>query len=871
MKENLNKNNLFFKKIDQKDYPSHQPLGLYDSSYEHDACGVGMLVNINGDKSHELVDAALTVLENMKHRGAEGADNKTGDGAGIMIQIPHEFILLQGIPVPEKGKYGTGLVFLPKDEKRQAAIMGIVIEEVEREGLQLMHMRNVPVRSEILGKDARETEPDIKQIFITGVTDTDTFERTLYLVRKRIERRIDDKDFYIVSLSSKNIIYKGMLSSTQVREYFKDLTQPYFTSGLALVHSRFSTNTFPTWSLAQPFRLLAHNGEINTIRGNRAWMEARESVLSTPALGNVKDIRPIIQPGMSDSASLDNVLEFFVMSGLSLPHAMAMLVPESFNDKNPISEDLKAFYEYHSILMEPWDGPAALLFSDGRYAGGMLDRNGLRPARYVITKDKLITCASEVGIWDYQPDEVVEKGRVGPGELMVIDTRSGRILHSAETDDDLKSRHPYKEWMEKNVRRLVPFEDLPDEEVGSRELDDDTLASYQKQFNYSAEELDSVIRVLGENGQEAVGSMGDDTPFAVLSSQPRIIYDYFRQQFAQVTNPPIDPLREAHVMSLATSIGREMNVFCEAEGQAHRLSFKSPILLYSDFKQLTTMKEEHYRADTLDITFDVTKTTLEATVKELCDKAEKMVRSGTVLLVLSDRNIAKDRLPVPAPMAVGAIQTRLVDQSLRCDANIIVETASARDPHHFAVLLGFGATAIYPYLAYETLGRLVDTHAIAKDYRTVMLNYRNGINKGLYKIMSKMGISTIASYRCSKLFEAVGLHDDVVGLCFQGAVSRIGGASFEDFQQDLLNLSKRAWLARKPISQGGLLKYVHGGEYHAYNPDVVRTLQQAVQSGEYSDYQEYAKLVNERPATTLRDLLAITPGENAVNIACART
>lgn len=391
MKENLNKNNLFSKKIDQKDYPSHQPLGLYDSSYEHDACGVGMLVNINGDKSHELVDAALTVLENMKHRGAEGADNKTGDGAGIMIQIPHEFILLQGIPVPEKGKYGTGLVFLPKDEKRQAAIMGIVIEEVEREGLQLMHMRNVPVRSEILGKDARDTEPDIKQIFITGVTDTDTFERTLYLVRKRIERRIDDKDFYIVSLSSKNIIYKGMLSSTQVREYFKDLTQPYFTSGLALVHSRFSTNTFPTWSLAQPFRLLAHNGEINTIRGNRAWMEARESVLSTPALGNVKDIRPIIQPGMSDSASLDNVLEFFVMSGLSLPHAMAMLVPESFNDKNPISEDLKAFYEYHSILMEPWDGPAALLFSDGRYAGGMLDRTIITASDPAISNGKEVS------------------------------------------------------------------------------------------------------------------------------------------------------------------------------------------------------------------------------------------------------------------------------------------------------------------------------------------------------------------------------------------------------------------------------------------------------------------------------------------------
>ena len=404
-----------------------QPSGLYDSSYEHDACGVGMLVNIHGDKSHELVDSALKVLENMKHRGAEGADNKTGDGAGILLQIPHEFILLQGIPVPEKGKYGTGLIFLPKDEKKQAAILSIVIEEIEREGLTLMHLRNVPVNSNILGKDALATEPDIKQVFITGVTDVDGFERTLYIIRKRIERRVTDKDFYVVSLSSKNIVYKGMLSSVQVREYFPDLTQPYFTSGLALVHSRFSTNTFPTWSLAQPFRLLAHNGEINTIRGNRAWMEARESVLSTPTLGNVKDIRPIIQPNMSDSASLDNVLEFFVMSGLSLPHAMAMLVPESFNDKNPISEDLKAFYEYHSILMEPWDGPAALLFSDGRYAGGMLDRNGLRPARYLITKNDMMVVASEAGVISFEPGDIKEKGRLQPGKILLVDTQDGKI------------------------------------------------------------------------------------------------------------------------------------------------------------------------------------------------------------------------------------------------------------------------------------------------------------------------------------------------------------------------------------------------------------------------------------------------------------
>ena len=424
--------------------------GLYDATNEHDACGVGMVVNIHGNKSHELVDSALKVLENMRHRGAEGADNKTGDGAGIMLQIPHEFILLQGIPVPEKGKYGTGLVFLPKDEKEQAGILSIMIEEIEREGLTLMHLRNVPTNPACLGKDARATEPDIKQVFITGVTDADSLERTLYIIRKKIEKRVRHSDFYIVSLSAKNIIYKGMLSSVQVREYFQDLTQPYFTSGLAIVHSRFSTNTFPTWSLAQPFRLLAHNGEINTIRGNRGWMEARESVLSTPLLGDVKKIGLIIQPGMSDSASLDNVLEFFVMSGLSLPHAMAMLVPESFNDKNPISEELKAFYEYHSILMEPWDGPAALLFSDGRYAGGMLDRNGLRPARYLITKNDMMVVASEAGVINFEPEAIKEKGRLQPGKILLVDTQEGRIYYDGELKSQLAASKPYRQWLSTN-------------------------------------------------------------------------------------------------------------------------------------------------------------------------------------------------------------------------------------------------------------------------------------------------------------------------------------------------------------------------------------------------------------------------------------
>ena len=510
--------------------------GLYRAENEHDACGVGMIVNIHGGKSHELVDSALKVLENMKHRGAEGADNKTGDGAGIMLQIPHEFILLQGIPVPEKGNYGTGLVFLPKDAAEQEQILSIFIEEIEREGLSLMHLRTVPTNSDILGEEALATEPAIKQVFITGGTP-ETLERKLYIVRKKVERRIDNKNFYICSLSSKNIVYKGMLSSTQLREYYPDLTQPYFTSGLAIVHSRFSTNTFPTWGLAQPFRLLAHNGEINTIRGNRAWMEARESVLSTQTLGNIKDIRPIIQPNMSDSASLDNVLEFLVMSGLSLPHAMAMLVPESFNDKNPISEDLKAFYEYHSILMEPWDGPAALLFSDGRFAGGMLDRNGLRPARYLITKNNTMVVASEAGVIGFEASEIKEKGRLQPGKILLIDTQEGNIYYDGELKDRLATAHPYRQWLSANRIEL--------DMLKSGRKVENTVEQFDKHlriFGYTREDVERTITPMATNGSEPIASMGNDTPLAVLSDRPQSLFNYFRQQFAQVTNPAIDPI-----------------------------------------------------------------------------------------------------------------------------------------------------------------------------------------------------------------------------------------------------------------------------------------------------------------------------------------
>ncbi|MDU2734705.1 MAG: glutamate synthase large subunit, partial [Mixta calida] len=719
---------------------------LYDKSLEKDNCGFGLIAHIEGEPSHKVVRTAIHALARMQHRGAILADGKTGDGCGLLLQKPDRFFR---VVAEEKGwrlakNYAVGMLFLSHDEEEAQASRRIVEEEVVRETLSVVGWRDVPVNQDVLGEIALSSMPRIQQLFINapaGWRPRD-MERRLYMARRRAEKRIeqtDDKAFYICSFSNQVNIYKGLCMPADLPRFYLDLADLRLESAICLFHQRFSTNTVPRWPLAQPFRYMAHNGEINTIAGNRQWARARAYKFNTPLIPDLQNAGPFVNETGSDSSSMDNMLELFLNGGMDLVRAMRLLVPPAWQNNPDMDPELRAFFDFNSMHMEPWDGPAGIVMSDGRYAACNLDRNGLRPARYVITKDKLITCASEVGIWDYQPDEVVEKGRVGPGELMVIDTRIGRILHSAETDNDLKSRHPYKEWMEKNVKRLVPFEDLPDDQVGSRELNDPLLATYQKQFGYSSEELDTIIRVLGENGQEAVGSMGDDTPFAVLSSRPRIIYDYFRQQFAQVTNPPIDPLRENHVMSLATSIGREMNVFCEAEGQAHRVSFKSPILLWSDFNQLTTMEGEYYRADTLDCTFDPATQTLEQAMHALCDEAERMVRDGTVLLVLSDRAIGENRLPVPAPMIVGAVQTRLVEKNLRCDANIIVETASARDPHHFAVLLGFGATAIYPYLAYESLAKMVDSNVIEKDYRAVMLNYRNGINKGLYKIMSKMG------------------------------------------------------------------------------------------------------------------------------------
>lgn len=842
---------------------------LYDPSFEKDNCGFGLIAHMKGQTSHKLVRTAITALDRMTHRGGIAADGKTGDGCGLLLQKPDGYLRLvaqdQGWKLGKQ--FAVGMIFLSPDPAKSASAISIINEELAKETMNVDGWRKVPTNANVLGPIAKESLPDIQQIFISAPAGwrAQDIERRLYVARRRIEKRItDDSDFYICSLSTQVIVYKGLCMPADLPRFYTDLADLRMESSICLFHQRFSTNTQPRWPLAQPFRYLAHNGEINTIQGNRQWARARAYKFTSPLIPDLNTAAPFVNETGSDSSSLDNMLELFLAGGMDLFRAMRLLVPPAWQHHPDMDPDLRAFYDFNSKHMEPWDGPAGIVLSDGRYAACNLDRNGLRPARYVITKDNLITLASEIGIWDYAPDEVAEKGRVGPGELLVIDTKEGKLWQSTEIDNDLKSRHPYAEWMKHNVYRLTPFSELGDDQIGEASLGKDLLKTYQKQFAMTHEEITQVLHVLADVGQEAVGSMGDDTPMAVLSSKERLITDYFRQKFAQVTNPPIDPLREKHVMSLATGIGQEMNVFNETDGLAHRVTFDSPVLLYSDLQQLLALSDEHYKNVTLDINYNPEAKDLKQAILDLCDEAEELTRDGTVLLVLSDRKIEKGKLPIPAAMVVGAIHSRLVNAQLRCDANIIVETATARDPHQFAVLIGFGATAVYPYLAYETIAKLVDDGALDKDYRTAMQNYQYGINKGLLKIMSKMGISTVASYRCSQLFEAVGLSQSLVDLCFTGVTTRIEGANFDDIQQDLYNLSRKAWAKRKPVEHGGLLKYVHGGEYHAFNPDVVSTLQTAVRTGEPEDYKKFADQVNSRPVATIRDLMKLKESNSPI-------
>ncbi|WP_394811640.1 glutamate synthase large subunit [Bacteroides uniformis] len=861
------KQELFNNKTKAEDY-QRQPkqLGLYEASHEHDACGVGMLVNIQGGKSHELVESALKVLENMRHRGAEGADNKTGDGAGIMLQIPHEFILLQGIPVPEKGKYGTGLLFLPKDGKDQAVILSVIIEEIEKDGLTLMHLRNVPTCPEILGEAALANEPDIKQIFITGFTESETADRKLYIIRKRIENRIRKsdiptrEDFYIVSLSTKNIVYKGMLSSLQLRNYFPDLTNSYFTSGLALVHSRFSTNTFPTWGLAQPFRLLAHNGEINTIRGNRGWMEARESVLSSPALGDIREIRPIVQPGMSDSASLDNVLEFLIMSGLSLPHAMAMLVPESFNEKNPISEDLKAFYEYHSILMEPWDGPAALLFSDGRYAGGMLDRNGLRPARYLITQGGMMVVASEVGVMDFEPGDIKEKGRLQPGKILLIDTEKGEIYYDGELKKQLAEAKPYRTWLAGN---RIELDELKSGRKVSHSVEN--YDSMLRIFGYSKEDVERLIVPMCTTGAEPINSMGNDTPLAVLSDKPQLLYNYFRQQFAQVTNPPIDPIREELVMSLTEYIGAVgMNILTPSENHCKMVRLNHPILNNAQLDILCNIRYKGFKTVKLPLLFEVAKGCqgLQQALATLCKQAEESVNEGVNYIVLSDRDVDAAHAAIPSLLAVSAVHHHLISVGKRVQTALIVESGEIREVMHAALLLGFGASALNPYMAFAVIDKLVNEKEIQLDYATAEKKYIKSVCKGLFKIMSKMGISTIRSYRGAKIFEAVGLSEELSNAYFGGLSSRIGGIRLDEVARDAIAFHKEGMEVLKKKGEAellpnrGLYAFRKDGEKHAWNPETISTLQLATRLGSYKKFKEFTAMVDSKESPIfLRDFL----------------
>ena len=834
--------------------------GLFRPEEFRDNCGFGLIAHTKGVPSHALLETAIESLTCMTHRGGIAADGKTGDGCGLLLQKPDSF--LRKVAQEESGlaladQYGVGMIFLPKDAGRASAARAVFEGACSEAGLDVKAWRVVPTNNDCLGRMALDCLPQIEQVFVEAkeTIDDKAFGLKLFVARKKIEKALaQDDEFYVCSLSDQVISYKGLMMPVDLPNFYPDLGNESLETAICVFHQRFSTNTMPKWPLAQPFRYLAHNGEINTIEGNRNWALARTSKFETPNLPDLESIAPLVNRTGSDSSSMDNMLELLVAGGMDLFRAVRMMIPPAWQNVDTMDSDLRAFYEFNSMHMEPWDGPAGLVTTDGRYAVCLLDRNGLRPSRWVVTKDGFITVASEIGTYSYKPEDVVAKGRIGPGQILAIDTQTGEVLHTDDIDQRLKSAQPYKKWLRENALRLETR--LGKASPAFKAMDSDELKTQMKMFQVSFEERDQVLRPLGESGQEAVGSMGDDTPMAVLSHRVRSVADYFRQKFAQVTNPPIDPLREAIVMSLETCVGSERNVFEESPEHAKRIILTTPVLSPAKFSAITN-NPLGFTAHTIALQFNES-ASLKVAIEDVCAQAEQAVRDGNVIIVLSDREIEKGKLPINAFMATGAVHHHLVEKGLRCDANIIVKTGFARDPHHFAVLFGFGATAVYPYLSYQVINDLIESGEMLMDPIEAKNNYRKGIGKGLLKILSKMGISTIASYRGAQLFEAIGLSSDVVDLCFKGVASRIEGADFDDFQTDQLLLSKEAWKARKAIEPGGLLKYVHGQEYHAFNPDVVNTIQRAVSSGDYGVYKEYADLVNLRPAATLRDLFTIS-------------
>ncbi len=836
--------------------------GLYKEAYERDSCGFGLIASLDDAPSHALVRTAITSLNRLTHRGAIAEDGKTGDGCGLLLKKPESFLRAvaaeTGIKLTER--FASGLVFLSRQPQAAGEARVVLAAELKRQGLEVAGWRRVRVNREACGAEALKTLPTIEQLFVNCPLplDAPAFNRRLFMARRLAEKALSaDPVFYVPSLSASTIVFKGMVMPQYLSRFYPDLEDPRLESSVAVFHQRFSTNTLPQWRLAHPYRYLAHNGEINTIQGNRNWAQARGPLLRSPLLPDLQQVLPLVSLTGSDSQSLDNMLEVLLMGGLDPLHAMRLLIPPAWHGLDSIDPDLRAFYEYYSVHMEPWDGPAGVVLTDGRYAVCTLDRNGLRPARFCITRDRCLTIASETGVWDYQPEDVVRKGKLGPGDMIALDLETGQLLSSQDIDLELKSRHPYKGWLRAGVRYLES--DLVDARLAAEPMDRETLSLYQKMFNVTQEERDDIIRVLAVDESEAVGSMGDDTPMPVLSHKVRPLYDYFRQQFAQVTNPPIDPLRETIVMSLQTQIGPECNIFVPAPGHARQIVLGSPILSQRKLRQILGLEEVTH--EFLDLQYEPAEG-LKRAILRLCAQAEGAVREGKLVLLLSDRYLVKGRVPAHALLVTGAVHQHLVKSGLRCKCNLLVETGTAREPHHFACLIGYGATAVYPYMAYQVLFEMMRRGRVKLDFAARLelgRSYRAGLRKGLFKIMSKMGISTISSYRSSQLFEIVGLADEVVSSCFTGTESRVGGADFADLEADACELAARAWNPRESIPQGGLLKYVHGGEYHMYNPDVIAALQAAVLSGDPCHYRQFAQLVNSRPPSTFRDLLALKP------------
>ena len=846
---------------------------LYSPEFEKDSCGFGLITNIDDKASHKLLETAIKSLARLTHRGAIAPDGLSGDGCGILIKMPKDFFAKKaqeaGVELPET--YGVSSVFVNRDKAIASKGLSWLKKELKNVELEVIWEREVPVDESYCGKEALESIPNFIQVFTVPSAkakdiDEKEFNRRLYVARRKTKLGLGLKNpnFYTASSSCKTLSYKGMLMPENLDKFFLDLNDPDFATSLCLYHQRFSTNTFPEWRLAQPFRYLAHNGEINTINGNRNWSYSRESKYNNPLIPNLQELAPMVSREGSDSLSLDNMLEGLLMTGMDIMKAITVLVPPAWQNNSLMDSKLKSFYEFYSSFVDPWDGPAALVLSDGDYAVCALDKNGLRPARYVITKDRNITIASEIGVFDYKDSDVIEKGRVKPGGMLAVDLLNGEVLNQERINERLMEANEFAEWIESFSKQYRP--DFLEEIPGCDPIFEHELEVYKKQFQLTKEERSQVLKPLALNSQEPVSSMGDDTPLAVLSEKVRPLYDYFRQQFAQVTNPAIDPIRERYVMSLSTCLGKEANPFIDSSDNAMKIELRSPVISRSTFKALLQPDDPNFAYETIDITYHESGNLRDAITK-ICDNAEQAVRNGKVMLFITDRRIKRDRVPIHAVLAVGAIHSRLCEQGLRCDANLIVETATARDPHHFAVLVGLGATAIYPYLAYQEL-YLMSEKGELETQSTVelMQQYRDGIDKGLMKILSKMGISTINSYRGAQAFEAIGLHEEVIELCFPGIVSRIQGATLEDLEKDARILTQRAWDLEQDIEAGGLIKYRPKAEYHVYTPAVVNALRAAAETGEYEKYKEFSKLLEEKPISTVRDLLGLKYANKELSI-----